>query len=113
MPVYSQLGPVLDGRAEAATLAGWINGVRLLCTVYDPNSGRYTFDYSIFVGAAVGMLCLIPDAIHAAQKTEAGNNVNLVVELVVLGRQWAWKMCQTPDSRIAVVAAGRDVSPQC
>ena len=39
------------------------------------------------VSAAVGMLCLIPDAIHAAQKTEPGNNVNLVVELVVLGRQ--------------------------
>lgn len=44
--------------AEAATLDGWLNGVRLLCTVYDPNSGRYTFDYSIFVGAAIGFICL-------------------------------------------------------
>lgn len=49
---------VFGRRAEAAGLDGWINGLRLLCTVYDPNSGRYTFDYSIFVGAAVGLLCL-------------------------------------------------------
>lgn len=49
---------VFGRRADATSLSGWLNGVRLLCTVYDPNSGRYTFDYSIFVAACVGALCL-------------------------------------------------------
>ncbi len=44
--------------AEAASLSGWINGVRLFCTVYDPSSERYRFDYSIVIAFAVGFLCL-------------------------------------------------------
>jgi len=45
-------------RTDATSLEGWLNGVKLLCTVYDPSSGAYTFDYSIFVSAAIGALCL-------------------------------------------------------
>jgi protein SCO1/2 len=37
---------------------GWINGIRLFCTIYDPTTGRYRFDYSIFIMIAVGVLCL-------------------------------------------------------
>ena len=44
--------------AAAPALGGWIERVKLICTVYDPNSGRYRFDYSIFVAAGVGLLCL-------------------------------------------------------
>jgi protein SCO1/2 len=44
--------------AKASTLSGWITGVRLFCTVYDPTTGRYTFDYSIFVAAIIGGLSL-------------------------------------------------------
>ena len=36
----------------------WVDNVRLFCTIYDPSSGRYRFDYSIFVGIIVGGLCL-------------------------------------------------------
>lgn len=45
---------------DAATdgVEAWIDRVRLLCTVYDPSAGRYRFDYSIFVGSIVGVLCL-------------------------------------------------------
>lgn len=39
-------------------VSGWIDRVRLFCTLYDPASGRYRFDYSIFVGIAVGIICL-------------------------------------------------------
>ena len=47
------------GRAAGATALGdWIERVKLLCTVYDPSAGRYRFDYSIFVAAGVGLLCL-------------------------------------------------------
>lgn len=44
--------------ADPTTLAGWLNGVRLFCTVYDPTSGRYRFDYSLFVAIAVGFVSL-------------------------------------------------------
>ena len=44
--------------AGPSVLGDWIERVRLLCTVYDPNAGRYRFDYSIFVAAGVGVLCL-------------------------------------------------------
>ncbi|NIR29892.1 MAG: SCO family protein [Gammaproteobacteria bacterium] len=49
---------VFGRRASAATVSGWVSGVRLLCTVYDPASGRYRFDYSLFVGLGVGVLTL-------------------------------------------------------
>ena len=41
--------------AGPSVLGDWIERVRLLCTVYDPNAGRYRFD---FVAAGVGVLCL-------------------------------------------------------
>lgn len=44
--------------ADPTTLAGWLNGVRLFCTVYDPTSGRYRFDYSLFIAIAVGFVSL-------------------------------------------------------
>ncbi len=40
------------------TVAGWIKGVRLFCTIYDPSTGRYRFDYSIFMAALAGTLSL-------------------------------------------------------
>ena len=54
---------VFGRQAQESTLSGWVEGVRLLCTVYDPNTGRYTFDYSIFVSAIIGLLCLAGVAI--------------------------------------------------
>ena len=49
---------VFGTAARAATLDGWVNGLKLLCTVYDPSADRYRFDYSVFVGAFVGIVCL-------------------------------------------------------
>lgn len=49
---------VFGRRAEASSLSGWVNGVRLFCTIYDPSSGRYKFDYSLFIGIAIGLLSL-------------------------------------------------------
>lgn len=39
--------------------AGLLNRIKLFCTVYDPNTGRYKFDYSLFVGIAVGALIVL------------------------------------------------------
>jgi protein SCO1/2 len=50
---------VFGERAEGpGVLHKWINNVKLFCTVYDPASGRYRFDYSLFVGIVVGLACL-------------------------------------------------------
>ncbi|MGH8865435.1 MAG: SCO family protein [Burkholderiales bacterium] len=48
---------VLGQRAREDTLDAMIEGVRLFCTVYDPKSGRYRFDWSIVLSAIIGVLC--------------------------------------------------------
>jgi len=49
---------VFGARANSTSVSGWVNGVRLFCTVYDPSSGRYRFDYSLFVAIGVGLVSL-------------------------------------------------------
>ncbi len=65
---------VFDTPPDAGLLSEWLNDVLLFCTVYDPNSGRYRFDYSIFVGIFVGVLCLgaAGTFIFRAWKTASG-----------------------------------------
>jgi protein SCO1/2 len=49
------LKQLVYGTPEAASLvAALVNRVKLLCTVYDPATGRYRFSYAIFIGIAVG-----------------------------------------------------------
>ncbi len=49
---------VFGNRSESNMVTGWINNVRLFCTLYDPKSGRYEFDYSIFIGLTIGFIIL-------------------------------------------------------
>jgi len=49
---------VLGTQPESGTVHAWLGKVRLLCTIYDPTSGRYKFDYSIIVSLFVGLICL-------------------------------------------------------
>ena len=49
---------VFDTPRSAGIIEHWVGTFKLFCTVYDPNTGRYTFDYSIFLGILVGVLCL-------------------------------------------------------
>ncbi|MBT8100006.1 MAG: SCO family protein [Gammaproteobacteria bacterium] len=49
---------VLGNHQASGFVQSWIDTVKLFCTVYDPNSGRYAFDYSIFVALLTGILCL-------------------------------------------------------
>jgi protein SCO1/2 len=44
-------------KAGEDTLGAMIEGVRLFCTVFDPKSGRYRFDWSIVLSFAIGVLC--------------------------------------------------------
>jgi protein SCO1/2 len=43
---------------ERGTVAGMVRSVKLFCTIYDPASGRYRFDYSIVADAIAGILAL-------------------------------------------------------
>ena len=48
----------IGAEANLTSISGIINQVRLFCTIYNPSSGRYRFDYSLFVGMIVGILSL-------------------------------------------------------
>jgi protein SCO1/2 len=32
--------------------------IRLFCTIYNPNTGRYYFNYSLFIGIGIGIACM-------------------------------------------------------
>lgn len=49
---------VFGRRSNPLSLEGLINRVRLFCTVYDPSSGHYRFDYSPFIAITVGFFSL-------------------------------------------------------
>jgi len=49
---------VFDTPRDAGLVEHWVDTFKLFCTVYDPNTGRYEFDYSIFTMIVVGVLCL-------------------------------------------------------
>ncbi len=46
-------------QSEHNFLSGVVDRVKLFCTVYDPNTGRYRFDYSLFIQIAIGALVVL------------------------------------------------------
>jgi protein SCO1/2 len=44
--------------APMSTFADVVERVRILCTVYDPRSGRYRLDYALFIEIAAGLTIL-------------------------------------------------------
>lgn len=53
------LKELLYGKQVAATpIESMLNNIRLFCTVYDPTTGMYRFDYSIFIGLFIGLFTL-------------------------------------------------------
>ena len=53
--------------AASAPLANLMNNIKLFCTVYDPTTGRYHFDYSLIVAIAIGLLTLGGTAVFIAR----------------------------------------------
>ncbi len=50
------LKELVFGTPKAASfLESLGNRIKLFCTVYDPATDRYRFDYSIFVGGLIGL----------------------------------------------------------
>lgn len=50
---------VLGDPAPKNDVAGWIERVRILCTVYDPRAGRYRLNYALFVELFTGSTIVI------------------------------------------------------
>lgn len=46
-------------RAGSPVSASLLDRIKLFCTVYDPSTGRYAFDYSLFVEIFVGLFVLL------------------------------------------------------
>ena len=46
-------------RTGAPVSASLLDRIKLFCTVYDPSTGRYDFDYSLFVEVFVGLLVVL------------------------------------------------------
>lgn len=44
---------------EGGLISGMVNRVKLFCTVYNPNTGRYMFDYSLFIQMAIGAIIIL------------------------------------------------------
>jgi len=64
------LKDLLYGRPSNWTsVDGLINRLRLFCTLYDPRTDRYRFDYAVVIGTAIGV-------------------ASLSVVLIVLVREW-------------------------
>jgi protein SCO1/2 len=53
-------------------LADFLNRVRLVCTSYDPKSGRYRFDYSLILEIGIGLSCAIGFAVFAVRAWRQG-----------------------------------------
>jgi protein SCO1 len=55
--VVEPLKKLVWGRdLDRGTVQGLLNTVRLFCTIYDPTSGRYRFDYSLIVELVAGAI---------------------------------------------------------
>lgn len=66
---------LFGNRTESTLVEGWINNIRLFCTIYDPHSGRYEFDYSIFIGIAMSLLILGAIAVFIVRAWRQNNKI--------------------------------------
>ncbi|MCL4764923.1 MAG: SCO family protein [Hyphomicrobiaceae bacterium] len=58
--IVDPLKALVFGRFEPLrSVDGLIDRIRYFCTVYDPSSGRYRFNYSLFVSVGIGIACFI------------------------------------------------------
>jgi len=55
--IVEPLKDLVFGRSRAvSSLQDLVDRIRFFCTVYDPGQGRYYFNYSLFIGIAIGMV---------------------------------------------------------
>ena len=58
--IVEPLKELVYGREQSFfSVAGLVDRVKLFCTVYNPNTGRYYFNYSLFASIVIGAGCLL------------------------------------------------------
>ena len=62
---------------ERDTVEGWWRSVKLLCTVYDPATGRYHFDYSLIVAFVMGFTALLAVAVFVVRAWRSSRRFGL------------------------------------
>jgi len=67
---------VFGRHSNLTSVSGVIAGVKLFCTVFDPKSGRYRFDYSIFVAFIIGVVSLGAVAVFIVRAWREGRARN-------------------------------------
>lgn len=50
---------IYGGRIEMTSIEGLVNRIKLFCTIYDPATGSYKFDYSLFISIILGGLSML------------------------------------------------------
>lgn len=50
---------VLGRQRPLLSAAGLLDRVRFYCTIFNPNTGRYYFNYSLIIGVVIGIICII------------------------------------------------------
>jgi len=61
-------------RADSSQLDGLLDRVKLFCTVYDPATGRYKFDYSLFIQIGVGFMMVLSIAVYLLREARRGRD---------------------------------------
>lgn len=57
--IVEPLKDLVFGRSRPLlSAAGLLDRVRFYCTIYNPNTGRYYFNYSLIIGIAIGVICI-------------------------------------------------------
>lgn len=46
-------------RPDDGAVTGFVNRMRLYCVAYDPATGTYRYDYSLYIGTAIGGLIIV------------------------------------------------------
>ena len=58
--IVEPLKDLMFGQRRALlSVAGITERIKIFCTVYNPNTGRYYFNYSLFIGLGIGLACLL------------------------------------------------------
>ena len=60
--------------SERHLLSDLVARVKIFCTVYNPNTGRYRFDYSLFIQILVGLIVVVSVALYLLRESRHYRN---------------------------------------
>jgi len=55
-------------QSAADPLTGLTDRIKLFCTVYDPGTGRYKFDYSLFFQIGIGLMIVVSISVYLVRE---------------------------------------------